>query len=32
MLIIKKVNDSVTAEKLTPTKILELTLGKQNKE
>lgn len=32
MLVIKKVNDSIAVEKLTPAKILELTLGKQNKE
>ena len=32
MLVIKKVNDSIAVEKLTALEILELTLGKQNKE
>lgn len=32
MIVIKKVNNSIAVEKLTASKILELTLGKQNKE
>lgn len=32
MLVIKKVNDSIAVEKLTALEILELTLGKTNKE
>lgn len=32
MIIIKKVNYSIAVEKLTPIKILELNLGKTNKE
>lgn len=32
MIVIKKVNDSIAVEKLTAEKILELILGKTNKE